>query len=150
MLRGNPSRTLHRPKICSPQRWTPSQPEDDCKRGASGSGRCSARLRHHYLDSYPGGLAQAGIIEDLMACRTAALDGHRRQCPKCQASWQADWLDKQSKNLLNTGYFHIVFTLPHQLSTLPLQNKHLLYGLEFRCACQALLTTAADPTVITS
>jgi len=118
---------------------------------------------HNYLDRYPAGLGHSSLIEDLMACRTAVLGGHRRQCPKCeheliaynscrnrhcpkcQAAKQADWLNQQTRNLLNTGYFHIVFTLPHELSPLTLQNKRLLYGLLFRCASGALLTVAADP-----
>lgn len=118
---------------------------------------------HSYLDRYPGALEQTVIIEDLMACRTAKLGGHLRQCPqcgheliaynscrnrhcpKCQAARQADWMNQQAPNLLNTEYFHIVFTLPHQLSPLALQNKRQLYGLLFRCAAGALLTAAADP-----
>ena len=116
-----------------------------------------------YLEAYPCGLDQAGIIDDLMACRTAVLGGHRRQCPKCeheliaynscrnrhcpkcQAAKQADWMEKQQSNLLDVPYFHIVFTLPHQLSPVALQNKRLLYGLLFRCASQTLLTIAGDP-----
>jgi hypothetical protein len=117
----------------------------------------------HYLDTYPCGLAHARIIDDLMACRTAALGGHRRQCPecgheliaynscrnrhcpKCQAAKQADWTAAQQANVLDVPYFHIVFTLPHQLSPLALQNKRVLYGLLFRCASGALLTVAANP-----
>jgi len=94
---------------------------------------------------YPASLAQRKIIDDLMACRTAALGGHRRHCPKCQKQKQADWLDKQSEQLLNVPYFHLVFTLPGQLSPLALQNQRLLYGLLFRCASGALLRIAGDP-----
>lgn len=54
-------------------------------------------------------------------------------------------MEKQQANLLDVGYFHIVVTLPHQLSPLALQNKRLLYGLLFRCASQTLLTIAGDP-----
>lgn len=116
-----------------------------------------------YLQEYsPSGL-QRRIIEDLTACRTAELGGHRRECsqcghqliaynscrnrhcPKCQGQKQADWMTKQQANLLDVPYFHIVFTLPQALSPLVLQNKRLLYGLLFRCASQSLLTIAADP-----
>lgn len=118
---------------------------------------------HHYLARYPASPAQRKIMDDLMACRTARLGGHRRQCPqcgheliaynscrnrhcpKCQKQKQADWLDKQSENLLNVPYFHIVFTLPGQLSPLALQNKRLLYGLLFSCVSRALLTITGDP-----
>jgi len=43
------------------------------------------------------------------------------------------------------AYFHVVFTLPHQLSALVLGNRKLLYGLFFEAAAQTLLEVAADP-----
>jgi len=42
-------------------------------------------------------------------------------------------------------YFHIVFTLPHELSALVLQNKRLLYDLLFRSSSASLLELAPDP-----
>jgi hypothetical protein len=42
-------------------------------------------------------------------------------------------------------YFHIVFTLPHELSALVLQNKRLLYDLLFRCTAATLLEVARNP-----
>jgi hypothetical protein len=42
-------------------------------------------------------------------------------------------------------YFHIVFTLPHELSALVLQNKRLLYDLLFRTSAATLLEDARDP-----
>lgn len=116
----------------------------------------------HYLDTYPCGLAQARIIDDLTACRTATLGGHLRQCtecghqliaynscrnrhcPKCQGQKQAGWMAAQSKNLLDVPYFHIVFTLPQPLGPLSLQNKRLLYGLLMRRAADTLLRIARD------
>jgi hypothetical protein len=96
---------------------------------------------HQYQARYPGSLTQTKIIEDLISCRTASLGGHKREClrcghqlitynscrnrhcPKCQASKQADWMRKQADQLLPVPYFHLVFTLPQQLSPLALQNK---------------------------
>ena len=43
------------------------------------------------------------------------------------------------------SYFHIVFTLPHELSALALQNKRLLYDLLFRASAATLLELAGDP-----
>jgi hypothetical protein len=42
-------------------------------------------------------------------------------------------------------YFHVVFTLPHELSALVLQNKRLLYDLLFHTAATTLLEVARDP-----
>jgi len=42
-------------------------------------------------------------------------------------------------------YFHIVFTLPHSLSALVLQNKRLLYDLLYRSSAATMLELARDP-----
>jgi hypothetical protein len=42
-------------------------------------------------------------------------------------------------------YFHIVFTLPHELSALVLQNKRLLYDLLFSASAATMLELARDP-----
>ena len=103
------------------------------------------------------------VLRAIVACRTAALGGHieqcdscrqrvisynsclNRHCPKCQAAARQRWLEKRSAELLPVPYFHVVFTLPHLLAPLALQNKVLIYGLLFRSASQTLLQIAADP-----
>ena len=42
-------------------------------------------------------------------------------------------------------YVHVVFTIPHELSWLALQNKKVVYDLLFHCSAAALLEIAADP-----
>ena len=54
-------------------------------------------------------------------------------------------LAARSAELLPVPYFHIVFTLPHELSALVLQNKRLLYDLLFRTSAATLLEVARDP-----
>jgi len=49
------------------------------------------------------------------------------------------------QDLLPVAYFHLVFTLPHDLSGLVLQNKKVLYDLLFRTSAETLLEVAADP-----
>jgi hypothetical protein len=103
------------------------------------------------------------VLRAIVACRTAALGGHieqcdscgqraisynsclNRHCPKCQAAARQRWLEKRSTELLPVPYYHVVFTLPHVLAPLALQNKALVYGLLFRAAAQTLLQIAADP-----
>jgi hypothetical protein len=55
------------------------------------------------------------------------------------------WLEKHSDELLPVPYSHVVFTLPHELIPLALQNPTVVYGIFFRAVSQALLTIAADP-----
>jgi hypothetical protein len=47
--------------------------------------------------------------------------------------------------LLPVPYTHVVFTLPHRLAPLALQNPRVLYGLLFRAAAETLLEVASDP-----
>ena len=58
---------------------------------------------------------------------------------------RAQWLEDRQAELLNTQYFHVVFTLPQQIATIAYQNKRELYGILFRATAQTLLTIAADP-----
>jgi hypothetical protein len=51
----------------------------------------------------------------------------------------------RAAELLPLPYFHLVFTLPHELSALTLQNKRLLYDLLFRTSAATLLELARDP-----
>jgi hypothetical protein len=103
------------------------------------------------------------VMDAIVRCRTAALGGHRdqclrcghqaisynscrnRHCPKCQGNARAKWLAARSSELLPVPYFHLVFTLPHELSALVLQNKRLLYDLLFRTSAATLLEVARDP-----
>ena len=97
-------------------------------------------------------------------CRTAALGGHRdkcedcpyeapfsynscrsRCCPKCQAQARKRWLQIQQRDLLNTNYFHVVFTLPHELNPLALTSRRPLLELLFDASSRTLLEVAADP-----
>jgi hypothetical protein len=106
---------------------------------------------------------QRRVLQHLRACRTAALGGHvdecdacghrvisynscrDRHCPKCQASATAEWLEQQKTTLLPVPYTHVVFTLPHTLAPLALQNPRVIYGALFQAAAATLLEVAADP-----
>jgi hypothetical protein len=103
------------------------------------------------------------IFNAILACRTSALGGHvdecsrcghraisfnscrNRHCPKCQANARDRWLAARERDLLPTRYVHVVFTLPHQLGPLALQNKQQIYSLLFRASAETLLQVARDP-----
>jgi len=106
---------------------------------------------------------QRRVMQAVEVCRTAALGGHlercdhcaherpvynscrNRHCPKCQASAKAQWLADRQAELLPIGYFHNVFTLPHELNDLLAANPRLLYNLLFRSVAQTLRAFGADP-----
>jgi len=97
------------------------------------------------------------VMRAIERCRTAQLGGHldqcdscgfehpaynscrSRYCPKCQSLTKARWLDKQKAELLPTGAFHLVFTLPHELNPLILRNKKPLLDLLFKTVSQTLM-----------
>ena len=66
-------------------------------------------------------------------------------CPKCQGSARAQWLAAEQALLLPVPYFHVVFTLPHQLNPLLRVNPRGLYNLLFQAAAQTLQEFARDP-----
>ena len=119
------------------------------------------RFRRQYGRMLSRGQQQ--VLRAVLRCRTAALGGHlqrcndcghqqiqynscrNRHCPKCQAMARAAWLAKRASELLPVPYFHVVFTLPHELAPLALQNPRIVYDSLFQAAAQTLLKLAADP-----
>ena len=107
---------------------------------------------------------QAKVLRTIAQCRTAALGGHvevcetcgmervcydscrNRHCPKCQGAARAKWLAAEQALLLPVPYFHLVFTLPHQLNPLVRVNQRALYHLLFQAATQTLQEFARAPT----
>jgi hypothetical protein len=106
---------------------------------------------------------QLKVLRAIQRCRTPALGGHldqcsacghsaisfnscrNRQCPKCQAQARQRWLACREQELLGLSYFHVLFTLPHELNRLYQRNPALLYNLLFRSVAETLLEVAADP-----
>ena len=107
--------------------------------------------------------SQLRVMRAIEVCRTAALGGHveqcsqcshlriaynscrNRHCPKCQNTERARWLQRRTAELLPVPYFHVVFTLPAEVTALAFYNQELVYGMLFRIAAQTLLTIARDP-----
>lgn len=66
-----------------------------------------------------------------------------RNCPECQAVLKEVWVDARRAEVIDAPYFHMVFTLPHELGPLIYCNQKLLYGLFHRCCAQTLLELSA-------
>ena len=98
------------------------------------------------------------ILNVLQACRTPQLGGHRyqcercgyehfvprscgnRHCPDCQGAHALAWLSRQEALLLPVAYFHVVFTLPHQLNPVVQQNQRVVYTLFMATVAHTLLS----------
>lgn len=109
-----------------------------------------------YERRYAVSVTQRKAINAILNCRSATLGGHvdvctacgllaisynscrHRACPKCQWTAQVRWVRQRMDELINTQYFHLVFTIPHALNPLFLSNQTCLYNLLFRCAWETL------------
>jgi hypothetical protein len=106
---------------------------------------------------------QYRAIAAIQACRTEALGGHvercnacgrlryhyhscrNRHCPKCQTLAKERWLAARRAELLPVPYFHLVFTLPHELNVLAQGNPRTLYALLFQSVSDTLIEFGENP-----
>jgi len=116
-------------------------------------------LKRHKISAF-----QAKVLNAIRRCRTAFFGGHirecdneecghteiaynscrNRHCPKCGGSKRFQWLKARLDELLPIPYYHVVFTMPHELNDLCLCNKEVIYTIFFKAAAQTLQTFAAD------
>ena len=100
--------------------------------------------------------AHLKVMRSILSCRTEILGGHvqkcdscgaehpsfnscrNRNCPKCGSSATHSWLQNQQQELLPIGYFHLVFTVPHELNPLFLVNPKTLISILFKAASETL------------
>ncbi len=103
------------------------------------------------------------VINRITVCRTAQLGGHieqcdqcgferiaynscrDRHCPKCQTMVKERWLNDRKADLLPCNYFHMVFTIPHELNPIILINPKIMLGHLFTAVSHTLQTFARDP-----
>jgi hypothetical protein len=104
------------------------------------------------------------VLQRLKICRTAALGYHvyrcsdeqcghikyqyhscrDRHCPACGAIKKQEWIEARTQELLPVKYYHVVFTLPHELNSLVMGHRKILYKLLFDASSQTLLSFARD------
>jgi Putative transposase/Transposase zinc-binding domain len=110
-----------------------------------------------YRRTHPVPPAHQKVMHAIEACRTAQLGGHaehcptcgferyaynscrNRHCPKCQTFTKVQWVADRKAELLPVPYFHLVFTVPHDLNPLILAYKRPLLTLLFNAASQTLV-----------
>jgi hypothetical protein len=123
------------------------------------------RYGEAYRQQHAGSLFrdQLRVMTAIERCRTAALGGHveqcdqchfqriafnscrDRHCPKCQSLARARWIEERQAELLDTQYFHVVFTVPEEIAAIAYHNKKVVYDILFRATSETLDTIAADP-----
>jgi predicted Zn-ribbon and HTH transcriptional regulator len=116
-----------------------------------------------YRQSHSMSYEQMKAMSHIQVCRSAKLGGHieqcdqcgfkqnsynscrDRHCPKCQTMVKEQWLNDRKAELLPCGYFHLVFTLPHELNPIILCNKRVTLKLLFTAVNETLQAFAKDP-----
>ena len=105
------------------------------------------------------------IFRQLHGCHTSAMGMHfykcnntncnhlhqqyhscgNRHCPNCGGLKKEQWVENLTAQLFPTSYYHVVFTLPHELNSLVLGNRKTMFNLLLDAASQTLLQFSADP-----
>lgn len=111
----------------------------------------------HKLDSN-----RLKVCDHLLACHTPALGGlayecdhcereiplyhscRDRHCPQCQQRATQQWCEKQQQAVLPVSYYHLVFTLPHELNGWVQLHPELIYSLLFQVVWKTLKAFGAD------
>ncbi len=106
---------------------------------------------------------QVQALNDIVNCRTNYFGGKivkcdfckkkiilffsckNRHCPQCMNVAKEKWLLSKKNNILPVKYYHIIFTLPHNLNDLIYSNQKLLYNLFFRTVGDTLIQLGLDP-----
>jgi len=107
-------------------------------------------------------LNQLKAMRAIENCRTSVLGAHidecdecgytrisynscrNRHCPKCQTLKKERWIDARKDDLLNVGYFHVVFTIPDTLNPVAYQNQEVVYKILFKAAAETLAELSSD------
>jgi hypothetical protein len=115
-----------------------------------------------YCDSFHPSPIQSKAAYSIMNCKSGKLGcniqicqdcGHteihnnscrNRNCPNCQAILKELWIDERKSEVIDTPYFHVVFTVPAELNALIYANQELLYSLLHRCSAETLLELTSN------
>lgn len=127
-------------------------------------------LQKHYEPKANTNVDVQNVMQRLKTCRTAAMGYHAyrcsdeacghikyqyhscrdRHCPNCGALKKQEWIEARMQELLPVKYYHVVFTLPHELNSLVLGNRKQLFKLLFDASAQTLLGFAKDPRYLSA
>lgn len=109
---------------------------------------------------------QLKVLHALAVCRTPEMGGsammcsdcgsvhyvlhscRNRHCPRCQGIDKELWVEARKQELLPVKYFHVVFTVPHELLELFRFNREVMYNLLIEKSWETLCLFARDPKLL--
>lgn len=126
-----------------------------------------AQVLHRFLPDYriryKLSPMQSKAIGCITCCRTEVLGGRslgcphcqyqttayhscrNRHCPQCQQQASEQWRQQRCADVLPVPYFHLVFTLPHELNGWAQCHPEVIYGLFFKAVWSTLKRFGQDP-----
>lgn len=117
---------------------------------------------NEFLKQHPQSKQVLKTLDAIARCRTASLGGHKckcsscgheryfynscrnRHCPGCQGVNRERWIMQRETELLPVAYYHIVFTLPHQLNELARLYPKQVYNALFYAGWNTIRTLSKD------
>ena len=115
-----------------------------------------------YIKKYNLSKQQWKVFNAIRNCKTKNLGFHvctcqecgeeyfgynscrNRHCPMCQNYAREKWIQKESSYLLDSKYFHIITTVPHELNDIFMHNCKICYNILFKATSESILTLAED------
>jgi len=105
------------------------------------------QLKHLNLISRCHTASLGGTINECQDCNEQSYIFHscrNRHCPSCGGSKRDQWIQKQQSYLLDTSYYHVVFTIPRELNTICMYAPRVMYDLLFHASWQTIRTFGND------
>lgn len=110
-------------------------------------------------------LASQCILSQLASCHTPKKGYHLYQCNEiscgeikqiyhscgnrhclfCGGMKREQWMEDRKNELLPTAYYHVVFTLPHELNPLILGNRTCMFKMLFEYCSKTLINHGNNP-----
>ena len=126
------------------------------------------RFAADYLEAHGASMlpSHRRAVEDILACRTAALGGQvwrceacntemfsyhscgNRSCPKCHTTQTQEWLERRQAEMLPVPYFHITVTVPAGLREVLRANQRDGYAALMQASAAAIIELARDPRYV--
>jgi hypothetical protein len=121
---------------------------------------CSHLLHHKAATPHT-----ANVLRQLRCCRTHAMGYHvydcdnsecptprqyrynscgNRHCPQCGGLQKESWMEQRTSELLPVKYYHVVFTMPHELNSVCMGNRQAVFKLLMNSSWYTLQTFSAD------
>ena len=120
------------------------------------------KYKESFIQKHPPLRYHLKVLNAIEHCRTSYMGGHvdkcnicshvrisynscrNRHCPKCQSTNRERWIESREQDLLPVSYFHVVFTVPHELNTFCIRYPKEFYTILFEASKETIETLGAD------